>query len=134
MVIGVAVLISGIVSLTLTPMLCSRFLRPPHAGGGSRLYQASERFFSGMLAVYDRSLSWTLRHRRTTMAVLALTFGVTAYLFVLIPKGFIPNEDNGSILVFTEAAQDISYDAMMAKQQAVADVASGATIKPVLVH
>ncbi len=121
-VIGVAVLISGIVSLTLTPMLCSRFLRPPHAGGGSRLYQASERFFSGMLAVYDRSLSWTLRHRRTTMAVLALTFGVTAYLFVLIPKGFIPNEDNGSILVFTEAAQDISYDAMMAKQQAVADV------------
>ena len=121
-VIGVAVLISGIVSLTLTPMLCSRFLRPPHAGGGSRLYQASERFFSGMLTVYDRSLSWTLRHRRTTMAVLALTFGVTAYLFVLIPKGFIPNEDNGSILVFTEAAQDISYDAMMAKQQAVADV------------
>ena len=70
-VIGVAMLISGFVSLTLTPMLCSRFLRPPHAGGGSRLYQLSERFFAGMLAAYDRSLSWTLRHRRTTMAVLA---------------------------------------------------------------
>ena len=121
-VIGAAVLISGLVSLTLTPMLCSRFLRPPHAGGGSRLYQLSERFFAGMLAVYDRSLSWTLRHRRTTMAVLAATFGLTAYLFVLIPKGFIPNEDNGSILVFTEAAQDISYEAMMAKQQAVAEI------------
>ena len=121
-VIGAAVLISGLVSLTLTPMLCSRFLRPPHAGGGSRLYQLSERFFAGMLAVYDRSLSWTLRHRRTTMAVLAVTFGLTAYLFVLIPKGFIPNEDNGSILVFTEAAQDISYEAMMAKQQAVAEI------------
>ena len=121
-VIGAAVLISGVVSLTLTPMLCSRFLRPPHAGGGSRLYQLSERFFAGMLALYDRSLSWTLRHRRTTMAVLAVTFGLTAYLFVLIPKGFIPNEDNGSILVFTEAAQDISYEAMMAKQQAVAEI------------
>ena len=121
-VIGAAVLISGLVSLTLTPMLCSRFLRPPHAGGGSRLYQLSERFFAGMLALYDRSLSWTLRHRRTTMAVLAATFGLTAYLFVLIPKGFIPNEDNGSILVFTEAAQDISYEAMMAKQQAVAEI------------
>ena len=56
------------------------------------------------------------------MAVLAATFGLTAYLFVLIPKGFIPNEDNGSILVFTEAAQDISYEAMMAKQQAVAEI------------
>jgi HAE1 family hydrophobic/amphiphilic exporter-1 len=121
-VIGAAVLISGLVSLTLTPMLCSRFLQPPHAGGGSRLYQLSERFFAGMLAAYDRSLSWTLRHRRTTMAVLAATFGLTAYLFVLIPKGFIPNEDNGSILVFTEAAQDISYEAMMAKQQAVAEI------------
>ncbi|MDQ5841574.1 MAG: efflux RND transporter permease subunit, partial [Chloroflexota bacterium] len=121
-VIGAAVLISGLVSLTLTPMLCSRFLQPPHAGGGSRLYQFSERFFAGMLALYDRSLSWTLRHRRTTMAVLAVTCGLTAYLFVLIPKGFIPNEDNGSILVFTEAAQDISYEAMMAKQQAVAEI------------
>jgi hydrophobic/amphiphilic exporter-1 (mainly G- bacteria), HAE1 family len=122
-VIGVAVLISGLVSLTLTPMLCSRFLRPPHhAGEGNRLFRASERFFDGMLKVYDWSLSWTLRHPRTIMAVLALTFGLTAYLFTLIPKGFIPNEDNGSILVFTEAAQDISYEAMMAKQQAVADV------------
>ncbi len=120
-VIGVAVLVSGVVSLTLTPMLCSRYLQPPHAGG-SRLYRASERFFDGMLRTYDGSLQWVLRHRRTTMAVLVLTFLLTAYLFVVIPKGFIPTEDNGTVFAFTEAAQDISFDAMMARQRAVADV------------
>ena len=120
-VIGVAVLISGVVSLTLTPMLCSRFLRPPH-GGHSRLYRASERVFDAMLRVYDASLRWTLRHGRLTMAVLVLTFALTAYLFVVIPKGFIPNEDNRTIFAFTEAAQDVSFESMMAHQRAVADV------------
>jgi HAE1 family hydrophobic/amphiphilic exporter-1 len=121
-VIGAAVLISGLVSLTLTPMLCSRFLRPPHAGGGNRFYRASERFFDGMLHVYDRTLQWTLRHRRTTMVVLLLTFVVTAHLFTVIPKGFIPTEDNGSIFAFTEASQDVSYESMVAHQRAVADI------------
>jgi hydrophobic/amphiphilic exporter-1 (mainly G- bacteria), HAE1 family len=120
-VIGVAVLVSGVVSLTLTPMLCSRYLQPPHAGG-SRLYRASERFFDGMLKTYDGSLKWVLRHRRTTMAALVLTFLLTAYLFVVIPKGFIPNEDNGTVFAFTEAAQDVSFDAMVTHQRAVADV------------
>ncbi|HTE66147.1 MAG TPA: efflux RND transporter permease subunit, partial [Candidatus Binatia bacterium] len=120
-VIMAAVLVSGLVSLTLTPMLCSRFLQPPH-GGGNRLYRASERFFQAMLHTYDQSLQWVLRHRRTTMAVLLLTFVLTAYLFVIIPKGFIPNEDTGSIFAFTEAAQDISFDSMVEHQRAVADV------------
>jgi hydrophobic/amphiphilic exporter-1 (mainly G- bacteria), HAE1 family len=120
-VIGAAVIISGVVSLTLTPMLCSRYLRPPHAGG-SRLYRASERFFDGMLKTYDGSLKWVLRHRRTTMAVLILTFVLTAYLFAVIPKGFIPTEDNGTVFAFTEAAQDVSFEGMMAHQRAVADV------------
>ncbi len=120
-VIGVAVLVSGLVSLTLTPMLCSRFLRASH-GGHSWLYQASERFFDGMLRTYDRSLKWVLGHRRTTMAALVLTFVVTAYFFRVIPKGFIPTEDNGTIFAFTEAAQDVSFEAMMARQRAVADV------------
>jgi HAE1 family hydrophobic/amphiphilic exporter-1 len=119
-VIGAAVIVSGVVSLTLTPMLCSRFLRPPH-GGHNRLYQVSERFFDGMLHVYDRTLQWTLRHRRTTMAALLATFVLTAYLFAVIPKGFIPNEDNGTLFAFTEAAQDISFEAMVERQRAVAE-------------
>ena len=116
--IGTAVLVSGFVSLTLTPMLCSRFLRPPGESHG-RLYTVSERFFDGMLHAYDRTLQWVLRHRRTTMAALGLTFVLTAYLFVVIPKGFIPTEDTGQIFAFTEAAQDISFDAMMEHQLAV---------------
>jgi hydrophobic/amphiphilic exporter-1 (mainly G- bacteria), HAE1 family len=120
-VIGAAVLVSGVVSLTLTPMLCSRFLRPPH-GAHNRLYAASERFFEGMLRVYDATLRWVLEHRRTTMVAMLLTFVVTAGLFWIIPKGFIPTEDIGSIFAFTEAAQDISFDAMAAKQQAVAEI------------
>jgi HAE1 family hydrophobic/amphiphilic exporter-1 len=120
-VIGAAVIVSGVVSLTLTPMLCSRFLRPPH-GGHNRLYRASERVFDWMLHVYDRSLQWTLRHRPFTMGLLVATFVLTAYLFVVIPKGFIPNEDNGTVFAFTEAAQDISFEGMMAHQRAVADI------------
>jgi HAE1 family hydrophobic/amphiphilic exporter-1 len=120
-VIGTAVIVSGIVSLTLTPMLCSRFLRPPH-GRHNRLYDVSERFFDGMLRLYDRTLQWALRQRRLTIASLALTLVLTAWFFVLIPKGFIPNEDNGTIFAFTEAAQDVSFEAMMAKQRAVAEV------------
>ena len=119
--IGAAVLVSGLVSLTLTPMLCSRFLRPPNRGH-NRLYRASERFFDGMLHTYDATLQWVLRHRRTTMAVLLLTFVFTVYFFTIIPKGFIPTEDNGSIFAFTEAAQDISFEAMAAKQRAVAEI------------
>ena len=119
--IGAAVLVSGLVSLTLTPMLCSRFLRPPHEGH-NRLYRASERFFDGMLAAYDGSLKWVLRHRRLTMAVMLLTLVLTGYLFYVIPKGFIPTEDTGQIFAFTEAAQDISFESMIEHQQAAAKI------------
>jgi HAE1 family hydrophobic/amphiphilic exporter-1 len=120
-VITVAVLISGFVSLTLTPMLCSRFLRPPGESHG-RLFQASERFFDGMLRTYDHSLRWTLRHRIFTMLVMLLTFGLTVVLYKTIPQGFIPTEDTGQIFAFTEAAQDISFDAMAEKQRAAAAI------------
>jgi hydrophobic/amphiphilic exporter-1 (mainly G- bacteria), HAE1 family len=121
-VIGVSVLVSGFVSLTLTPMACSRFLR--HAAGGhSRLYVLSERVFDGMLHLYERTLRLVLHHPATTGAVFVLTLVATGYLFAVIPKGFIPNEDTGQIFAFTEAAQDISFDAMMDKQRAVAAVA-----------
>jgi HAE1 family hydrophobic/amphiphilic exporter-1 len=122
-VIGTAVIVSGIVSLTLTPMLCSRFLKDPgHAHGA--LYRAFERVFQGMLHVYDATLRWTLRHRGVTLAVLLLTFVLTAWLFVVIPKGFIPTEDTGQIFAFTEAAQDVSFEAMVARQRAAAEIVS----------
>ena len=116
-----AVLVSGLVSLTLTPMMCSRFLRPPH-GGHNRLYQLSERFFDGMLHVYDWTLRWALGHRVTIMVTLLLTFVATAWCFYVIPKGFIPTEDNGAIFAFTEAAQDVSFEAMAERQRAVTEV------------
>src|SRR2546422_4054805 len=120
-VIGAAVLVSGVVSLTLTPMLCSRFLKPP-GENRNRLYQASERFFERMLRTYDVSLRWVLGHGRLTVVVLLLTFVLTAYLFAKLPKGFIPTEDNGLIFAFTGTAQDISFDAMVDKQRAVAEI------------
>jgi HAE1 family hydrophobic/amphiphilic exporter-1 len=119
--IGAAVLVSGFVSLTLTPMACSRFLRPPTASHG-RLYKASERVFQGMLRLYDVTLQRVLRHRWATLGVLVLTLGLTGYLFLIIPKGFLPNEDTGQIFVFTEASQDISFDAMMRNQEAAAAI------------
>ncbi len=119
--IMVAVLVSGVVSLTLTPMLCSRFLRPPH-GGHNRLYQWSERVFDGMLRVYDRTLQWSLRYHRVTIVLFVLTFVGTVWCFRVIPTGFIPTEDNGTMFAFTEASQDISFDAMAERQRAVAQI------------
>ena len=119
--IGAAVLVSGLVSLTLTPMACSRFLRPPAENPG-RLYAASEKVFEGMLRLYDVTLQRVLRHPRLILGVLALTLVLTGYLFVVIPKGFMPNEDTGQIFIFTEANQDISFDAMMRNQQAAAAI------------
>jgi HAE1 family hydrophobic/amphiphilic exporter-1 len=113
--IGAAVLVSGFVSLTLTPMACSRFLRPPTESHG-RLYAASERVFDGMLRLHERTLKQVLQHPRLTMGVLALTLALTGYLVLVIPKGFLPEEDSGQIFVFTEGAQDISFDAMKQRQ------------------
>jgi hydrophobic/amphiphilic exporter-1 (mainly G- bacteria), HAE1 family len=120
-VIGAAVIVSGVVSLTLTPLLCSRFLRPPREAHG-RVYAASERIFTGMLTTYDRSLQLALRHPRFTLGIFFATLVVTGYLFVIIPKGFIPNEDTGQVFAFTEASQDISFEGMMEHQIKVANI------------
>ncbi len=120
--IGTAVLISGFVSLTLTPMLSSRFLRPPQESGHGRLYLLAERIFDGMLSGYARGLRWSLDHR---LVILALAFVITigtGYLFTVVPKGFIPSQDTGQIFAFTEAAQGVSFEQMADLQQKVAAI------------
>ncbi len=117
--IAMAVLVSGFVSLTLTPMLCSRFVRAPAHEKHGRLYAASQRFFDGMLGAYDWSLKHVLRHRILTMVVSLLVLAGTVALFIVIPKGFFPSEDTGQIFAITEANQDISFEGMRDHQLAV---------------
>jgi HAE1 family hydrophobic/amphiphilic exporter-1 len=120
--IGVAVLVSGFVSLTLTPMLSSRFLRHPSEVKHGRLYAVSERFFKGVFDAYEWSLRRVLRHRLITLVIAGLLLLVTGYLFMLMPKGFLPSEDTNQIFGFTEAAQGISFEAMVRHQREVARV------------
>ena len=120
--IAAAILVSGFVSLTLTPMLCSRFLRPPREERHGRLYNVTERIFQGMLQVYDRTLTWVLGRQRSTMIISVLLLVLTLFLLGIIPKGFLPSEDTGSIFTFTEAAQGISFDAMVRQQKALAAI------------
>ncbi|HKI69962.1 MAG TPA: efflux RND transporter permease subunit, partial [Verrucomicrobiae bacterium] len=120
--IAVAVLVSGFVSLTLTPMLCSRFVHPPGERRHGHLYAISERFFTGMHQTYDRTLRVVMRHRLTTLMVSFIVLIATGYLFYKIPKGFFPTEDTGQIFCITEAAQDISFDAMVKHQKAAAKI------------
>jgi hydrophobic/amphiphilic exporter-1 (mainly G- bacteria), HAE1 family len=119
--IAAAILVSGFVSLTLTPMLCSRYLKPPRARQHGRLYLLMEGFFDGLLRLYDVTLKAVLRHPRATLIASGVLLVVTAYMFVVIPKGFLPSEDQGTIFAFTEASQGISFDAMMQHQMAVGE-------------
>ncbi len=121
-VIMMAILVSGFVSLTLTPMLCSRFIHHSEGLRQGRFYRAGERAFDAMLGVYDWSLRKALKYRLAVFAASLVLLAVTAYLFVIIPKGFLPSEDSGMIIGFTQAAQGISFDSMMRHQKAVADI------------
>jgi hydrophobic/amphiphilic exporter-1 (mainly G- bacteria), HAE1 family len=112
-----AVLVSGFVSLTLTPMLCSRFVRPPALAHHGRIYSWSQRFFDGWLRLYQLSLQCVLRHRAVTMLVSLFVLLATAWLFVAIPKGFFPSEDTSQIFIVTEAGQDVSFDALREHQK-----------------
>jgi HAE1 family hydrophobic/amphiphilic exporter-1 len=120
--ITAAILISGIVSVTLTPMLCSRFLKEASHRKPGRLFRASERVFDGMLDIYDHSLQWVLRHRAATLVTSLIILVATGFLFVRIPKGFIPDSDNDQLLMQTEAEQGISFDQMTIYQRQVADI------------
>ncbi|MEH1922130.1 efflux RND transporter permease subunit [Nostoc sp.] len=158
--ISVAILVSGVISLSLTPMLCSRFLSPPHheederageaeeAGEAGedegkilnsqskiqnpkskiqnfnrRLYNFSENIFNVILGGYDWSLKKSLKYHRTTMVISGAILVATVYLFIIVPKGFVPNADVGQITATTQASEDISFDEMVKHQQAVAAIA-----------
>jgi hydrophobic/amphiphilic exporter-1 (mainly G- bacteria), HAE1 family len=122
--ISMAILISGVVSLTLTPMLCSRFIRPAAVVRHGRLYFFMERFFEKMLNAYEKTLKIVLHHRLTVLMVTIVLTLVTGYLFTIIPMGFLPSEDTGQIFAFTEAAQGISFDDMVNHQKALAAIVS----------
>jgi HAE1 family hydrophobic/amphiphilic exporter-1 len=120
--ISVAILVSGFVSISLTPMLCSRFLKPPHAQHHGAFYNATEKMFNSWLKVYDVTLRGALRFHAVTFAIsIALLIG-TVYLFTLVPKGFLPSEDQGRFNISTEAIQGISFDEMVRHQMQVADI------------
>ncbi|HKD71695.1 MAG TPA: multidrug efflux RND transporter permease subunit [Candidatus Acidoferrum sp.] len=120
--LSVAILVSLLISLTTTPMMCSRLLKHIREQDKSRLYQLSERGFQWMLRTYERSLTWVLEHSALTLAVLLMTIAFNIYLFMIVPKGFFPQQDNGTIFGGIQGSQDISFQAMQAATRRIVDV------------
>ena len=120
--LAVAILISGVVSLTLTPMMCARLLKHTPEHEQSRFYRASGRMFDRVIARYGRMLEWVLGHQTLTLWVAVATLALTVLLYLVVPKGFFPLQDTGAILGITEAEQSISFRAMAERQEAVARV------------
>jgi multidrug efflux pump len=120
--LSVAVIVSAIVSLTLTPMMCAKFLKPIDHKKRGKLFQLSEQVFDGMLHFYETGLKWVLRNRLFTLLVAIGTLVLTIYLFLIIPKGLLPQQDTGEIIGVTDAAQNISFKAMLEKQRQVSDI------------
>jgi HAE1 family hydrophobic/amphiphilic exporter-1 len=121
-VVTMAIVLSAVVSLTLTPAMCARFLRPERPEDEGPVMRALEHGFQATLALYRRSLAWVLDHGTSMLVVTAATIVATAWLFLAIPKGFFPIEDTGQIFIMTEAAQDISFAAMAENQKRVAAI------------
>ena len=120
--IAVAILISGFISLSLTPMLCSRFLKQAHSASTNIIFRWSETFFARLLAAYEKTLRLALRHHLiVSLAALVMT-AATVWLFVIVPKGFLPNEDTNRIMISTEAEQGVAFDKMMELQQQAAAI------------
>jgi len=123
--ITASILVSGIVSLTLTPMLCSRFLKPHRAGETEHhghVYAFFERFFNGMTSLYERTLHVSMRHKPLTIGVLGAMVALSVVVAMRLPQGFIPTDDTGQIFAFTEAAQDVSFAEMRRHQLAAAAI------------
>jgi HAE1 family hydrophobic/amphiphilic exporter-1 len=121
-VLAMTIFVSMFVSLTLTPMMASRFLRNEHAAQHGKFYQWSEAAFDAMLRAYGKGLDLALRWRFATLMVFFATLGLSVYLFILIPKGFFPQQDVGLITATSEASQDISFKAMQSRQEALAKI------------
>jgi HAE1 family hydrophobic/amphiphilic exporter-1 len=120
--ICVSILVSGFISLTLTPMLCSRYLRPPHEQKHGWLYHFLGRCLDGLNKGYEVSLSWVMRHHLATILASFVVLWATVHFYGLVPKGFIPSEDIGQVLINTEAAQGVSFEQMVKNQQELAAI------------
>jgi HAE1 family hydrophobic/amphiphilic exporter-1 len=120
--LAMTIFVSMVVSLTLTPMMASRFLRAHGEVRHGRIYAWSERAFDALLHAYERGLDRALRWRLTTLLIFFVTLGLSIYLFVIIPKGFFPQQDNGLITATSEASQDISFEAMKSRQEALVNI------------
>jgi HAE1 family hydrophobic/amphiphilic exporter-1 len=120
--ICVAILVSGFISLSLTPMLCSRYLRPPSEQKHGWLYRFLGRCLEGMNRAYEVTLQWVMRHHVITAASSLVVLLATIYMFGLVPKGFIPSEDTGQVIINTEGAQGVSYEQMVQYQQELAAI------------
>jgi multidrug efflux pump len=120
--LSVAVIVSAVISLTLTPMMCGRLLKPAAEANPGLLARISERGFDGLLAGYRRTLDWSLRHQRFVLAVGVLTLFGTLGLYAVVPKGFLPRQDTGVILAVTEAAQSVSIQKLAEMQTRMAAI------------
>ncbi len=120
--LAVTILVSAVVSLTLTPMMCARLLKHKPESEQNRLYRMSEHFFQSVIGFYGRTLQFVLRYRFTTLMVTIGTLVLTLVLYVIVPKGFFPIEDTGIILGISEAPQAVSFESMTSRQQKLADV------------
>ncbi|HEY2064821.1 MAG TPA: efflux RND transporter permease subunit [Gemmatimonadaceae bacterium] len=130
--IGVAILVSGLVSLTLTPMLASRFLRSSHGKEQSRFYRKTEELYERWLHAYERSLAWVMERRRTALVFSLVILVLTGVLFAVAPKGLFPTDDTGQLLGTTEAAEGVSFDALtIAQQQLAAQIAKDPDVRSV---
>ncbi len=120
--LSIAVAVSAVVSLTLTPMMCARLLKPQSEEKHGRFFQWTEGMFQGLLNAYDSGLKWVLRHQRFTLFVAVATLVATIWLYIIIPKGLLPQQDTGLILGVTDAEQSISFKGMASRQQAIAEL------------
>jgi multidrug efflux pump len=120
--LSIAIGVSLLVSLTTTPTMCAKFLRPLNEEKHGRLYRLSERIFDCILGMYRVSLGWVLRYQPLILAITLITAGLSIYLYVVVPKGFFPQQDTGRIVGSVQAAQDISFDAMKQKMTQFVDI------------